>query len=139
MNADEQRKAAAFMYSDVPAKKQPSLPSAYIEDQSGRIHKDRFVITFLGLMADHVFSECDDNKSYDLYDQEDMLQRTQKGLDERDTTQRVILNREELIRLLQPMTSDWVMFRIATDYPVKICGEIGDVKAAAYVAPRVEN
>lgn len=138
MNADETRKAAAFMYSDISAKKQPALAPDYLQDNSGRCHKDKFVITFVGLFADMIFEGRDGNNSYDLYDQEDMLQRTQKGMEDRDLMQRVIVNREELIKLLQPMTSDWVMLKIADDYPVKICGEIGECKVAAYLAPRIE-
>ena len=140
MNADETRKASAFMYYDVKTKDQPALPDCYIEDMAGRMSKDRCVITFLGDMAKEVFDETDSTvQNYALYDSEDDLRRSQQPIKDHDMMQRVVLNRELLLKLLAPMTSDYVILKIADDYPCKICGEIGDQYAAAYIAPRIDE
>ena len=140
MNADETRKASAFMYYDVKTKDQPALPDCYIEDMAGRMSKDRCVITFLGDMAKEVFDETDSMvQDYQLYDSEDDLRRSQQPIKDHDNMQRVALNRELLMKLLAPMTSDYVILKIADDYPIKICGEIGDQYAAAYIAPRIDE
>jgi hypothetical protein len=44
-----------------------------------------------------------------------------------------------LLKLLQNLTSDYVMFMIADSGIMVMRGEVGDVHAAAIIAPRIEE
>lgn len=140
MNADEMRKAAAFMEFDVKKSEQKPIAGEYLSEYSGRMNKDRTVITFLGPFALAVFEGGDSEMDYTLYNDKGEYRRgDQKPIIDSENTQRVVVDRSVLMKLLEPMTSDFVMLKVADDYPVKVCGEIGESKAAAYIAPRIDE
>ena len=69
MNADEMRKASAFMQFDFKKSEQDPVADEYLTEYSGRICKDRTVITFLGPFALTVFEGGDGEIEYTLYDE----------------------------------------------------------------------
>lgn len=137
--ADNMRRMSGFMFFDIPKKDQPTLPQEYVDDHSGRVNRDHTVMTFLGPMAECIEHGCDGDILYSLFDaQGDLRKDDQKGIGDFPYSQRVVVNRTVLIKLLENMTSDWVMFKASEDCPLKIIGEIGEIPAAAYIAPRIE-
>ena len=139
MKADDLRRMAAFMEYDVKKAEQSALDERFLTDEAGRLSRDCTVMTFLGPMALRIFEETDGGKIFDLYDGKDGELRSgeQKTVADADDMQRVVITRSVLLKLLEPMTSDFVILKVAKDYPVKIVGEIGESCAAAYIAPRV--
>ena len=138
MKADDLRRMAAFMEYDVKKAEQGALDERFLTDEAGRISRDRTVMTFLGPMALRIFEETDSGIRFDLYEDDGELRRDdQKSIDDSPEVQRVVITRSVLLKLLEPMTSDFVILKVAKDYPLKIVGEIGENCAAAYIAPRV--
>ena len=138
-SADNMRRMSGFMFFDISKKDQPALPQEYVDDHSGRVNKDHTVMTFLGPMAECIEHGSDGDTLYSLFDDQGNLRKDdQKGMSDFLYSQRVVVNRTVLIRLLENMTSDWVMFKASEDNPLKVIGEIGEIPCAAYIAPRIE-
>lgn len=140
MNADDARRESAFMDWYLPKNKQRSVPEGMKRDYCGAMDPGHTVITFLGPMADVMWDLGSDDMTYELYNSDGELEKEeQKQIPRHDNSQRVTVNREWLLKLLTPMTSDWVIFEAATDYPLRVIGKIGDEQAAAYISPRLED
>ena len=140
MKADDLRRMAAFMEYDVKKADQGALDERFLTDKAGRVSRDHTVMTFLGPMALAIFEETDSGKIFELYGDNGELRRDdQKAINDSPDVQRVVVTRSVLMKLLEPMTSDFVILKIAKNYPMKIVGEIGENCAAAYIAPRVEE
>lgn len=138
MNADESRKASAFLYFDMPKKDQPTFDSALTKN-TGRISKDKVVITMIGDAADSILNN-DRNGTFELYNADGYLEnKERKHIPQSMDEQTVVIPRAHLSKLIDAMTGDWVMLKAATDYPLAIVGMIGDEYCGAYIAPRIEQ
>lgn len=138
MIADMSRKEAQFMDWYLPSAKQRSVSDSMTMEYAGAVDPEHLVITFIGPAADALWDLGLTDFDYDLYDSDGEFVRSQGAIPRNPVNQRVVLNRSVLIKLLSAMTSDWVSFDVATDYPVRVCGEIGDRTAGAIIAPRLE-
>lgn len=121
----------------LPKAKQRTVPPEMVNDYSGAKDPDSVVITFLGPMAEVLREREESQMDYDLYDQNGNYLRLQKPIPRHANNQRWVCSREVLLKLLEPMTSDHVIFELSEDYPARILGQIGDRACAAFVAPRI--
>lgn len=140
MIADDARRESAFMDWYLPKNKQRTVPAVMTQDYCGAVDPGHTVITFLGPMADCAWDHgCSPDMTFDLYNHEGEYRGETRITPLSENNQRVVVNREWLLKLLAPMTSDYVILEAAENYPLRIIGEIGERKAAAIIAPRLEE
>jgi len=143
MKADVTRQMVRFMETDLPEKKQIDLTVPQMCGERAVISMDHVVVTGFDNAAELIFSDgarsvpTDSIVNPDNPEFVENLHRLElpSYLDERTVT----VDRAKLVKLLSALTSDFVKIRVATDYPLLICGEIGEQTAAAAIAPRIEN
>lgn len=136
--ADDARRKAAFLYYDVPKKEQPVFDDE-MKKHYGRMSADRVAITMIGTAADDLFNN-ERYGTYELYDDSGNLRNKEhKHIPPGNYEQKVAIPRWILQKLLDAMTSDWVLLRVADDYPVCVIGMIGEDNVAAYIAPRIDE
>lgn len=141
MTADMTRQEVRFIRWDVPTRKQEDLLDAVKDGERGRLDYGRFVFTALGESAVALWAADGSKMEY--------VTTTKDGTDgDTVTSGRVpkvkgtnaCYNREWLVKILSNMTSDYVMLRIDDSSTVlTMMGMVGEKKAAAMMAPRVEE
>jgi len=143
MKADVTRQMVRFMETDLPEKKQIDLTVPQMCGERAIISMDHVVVTGFDNAAELIFSDVARSVPTDSIvnpDNPEFVENPHRlelpsYLDERTVT----VDRAKLVKLLSALTSYWVKIRVATDYPLLLCGEIGEQKAAAAIAPRIEN
>lgn len=136
--ADNARKEAAFLYYDVPKKDQPVFDDE-MKKHCGRMSADHISITMIGSAANDLFYN-ERNGTYELYDDNgELCSKDHKHIPPGDSEQSVVIQKSILMKLLEPMTTDWVLLRVADDYPICVIGKIGEDTAAAYIAPMIDE
>ncbi len=140
MTADMTRQKVRFIRWDIPDKKQEDLPADVAEGRTARMDHDHITFTAIGDAAATLW--------YGTPDRIDYRSTLEDGSDSEVFTSRPFpqvhgdircYNRSILLKLLQNLTSDYVMFMIADSGIMVMRGEVGDVHAAAIIAPRIEE
>lgn len=138
--ADDARKEAAFLYWRLPKNKQPQVPQELTEGQAAVIDGTRITITALGPTADMMLrNDPAGDRLMETYSEDgELSNRERKMIELDDDLGTFVVNRETLLKLLAPMTSDYVTLNFSGRGGVWVLGGmIGDKTAAAYLAPRV--
>ena len=136
--ADNARKESAFIFYDMPKKDQPTVDPGY-KDNAARMSMDHVTLTMIGTAAKHAFNGEGPDKM-EVFDAEGNLRNPEfKHFNYDIEGFRVAVPVSMLRKILEPMTSDWVMLKIRTDYPLAAVGMIGDEYCAAYIAPRIDE
>ena len=143
MKADVTRQMVRFMETDLPEKKQIDLTVPQICGERAVLSMDHVVVTGFDNAAELIFGDIAVSVPTDSIVNPDNPEFTENPhrlelpsyLDERT----VAIDRMRLIKVLSALTSDYVKIRVASDYPLLLKGEIGEVTAAAAIAPRIEN
>ncbi len=134
MTADETRMKAAFIQWDVPPKKQENLCPASEHGDAARMDARQIVFTALEDAAEAIWYGAE----FSYYKASDPLNlRTFKKSDF-GPYETVAVDRKVLIKILENMDSDFVRFKVSTDAPLRLLGEIGETPAGAAIAPRVD-
>ena len=141
MTADMTRQEVRFVRWDVPTRKQEDLLDAVKDGERGRLDYGHCVFTALGESAVALWAADGSKMEY--------VTTTKDGTDgDKVTSGRVpkvkgtnaCYNREWLVKILSTMTSDYVKLRIDDSSTVlAMMGMVGKKKAAAMMAPRVEE
>ena len=141
-SADNSRKEAAFLFYWIPKAKQPTPSPEQTEGQTAQMSEDRICITCIGTTADMI---ANDDGSGDLLIPILSGDKTLFGeishpewKAPHPETESYACDRSVLLKLLEPMTSDWVRFRFGPGGVFIIDGNIGDKACAAYLAPRFD-
>lgn len=141
MTADMTRQEVRFIRWDVPTRKQEDLPDEVKDGERGRLDYGRCVFTALGESAAALWATDGSKMGY--------VTTTKDGTDDdivigghipkvKGTS--AIYNREWLVKILSNMTSDYVKLRIDDSSAVlAMMGLVGEKKAAAMMAPRIEE
>ena len=132
--ADDARKEAALLYWRVSKNKQPQVPQELSEGQGAVVDDTHITITALR-------NDLAGDRFMETYTEDGELSNKEcKMIQIDDDLGTFVVNRETLLKLLTPMTSDYVMLQFSGRSGVWILGGmIGDTAAAAYLAPRVES
>lgn len=140
--ADDARREAAFLYWRLSKNKQPQVPQEISDGEGAVIDDTHITLTALGRTAlmmiglvPHTDSEVD------LYTESgEACQRGFKIIDADMDLGTFEVDREKLLKLLSPMTSDYVTLNFSSRRGVwMLGGMIGDKPCAAYLAPRIED
>ena len=140
MTADMTRQKVRFIRWDISEKKQEDLPADVAEGRSARMDRGHLTFTAIGDAAATLW--------YGTPDRIDYRQTLEDGSDGEIFVSRPFprvdgeircYNRNILMKLLQNLTSDYVMFKIADSGIMVMRGEVGEVRAAALIAPRIEE
>lgn len=137
--ADEARKEAAFLYWRLPKNKQPQVPQELTDGQGAVVDDTHITMAALGSTAEMMLrNDPAGDRLMDLYTEDGMLSRSGAKLFTIDEDLGLFaVSRETLLKLLSPMTSDYVTLQFSGRQGVWILGGmIGDKTAAAYLAPR---
>ena len=140
--ADDARKEAAFLYWRLPKNKQPQVPQELTEGQGAVVDDTHITIAALGDTADMMINnDPAGDRFMETYTEDGELSNKEcKMIPIDDDLGTFVVNREILLKLLTPMTSDYVMLQFSGKQGVWVLGGmIGDKTAAAYLAPRVES
>lgn len=140
--ADDARKEAALLYWRVSKNKQPQVPQELSEGQGAVVDDTHITITALGRTAELMLrNDLAGDRFMKTYTEDGELSNKEcKMIQIDDDLGTFVVNRETLLKLLTPMTSDYVMLQFSGRSGVWILGGmIGDKAAAAYLAPRVES
>jgi hypothetical protein len=140
--ADDARKEAAFLYWRMPKNKQPQVPQELAEGQGGVIDDTHVTITALDVTAANMLrNDPHGDRLMTTYTEDGELSNKEFKMIDIDADLGVFtVDREKLLKLLTPMTSDYVSLRFSGRGGVWIiAGMIGEKIAAAYLAPRVEQ
>lgn len=137
--ADEARKEAAFLYWRLPKNKQPQVPQELSDGQGAVVDDTHITMAALGSTAEMMLrNDPAGDRLMDIYTEDGMLSRSGAKLFTIDEDLGLFaVSRETLLKLLSPMTSDYVTLQFSGREGVWILGGmIGDKTAAAYLAPR---
>lgn len=139
--ADDARREAAFLFWRLPKNKQPQVPQELTEGQGAVVDDTHITITALGATADMMLkNDPAGDRLMPTYTEDGELSNKgckMIGID--DDLNTFAVSRETLLKLLTPMTSDYVMLQFSGRGGVWILGGmIGEKTAAAYLAPRVD-
>ena len=137
MTADDTRLAASFIQWDIPPKKQKDLEDEIAAGDAARMDRNRVVFTAVGVAACRIFENEEFSYRPENVKQELGSLHKSKRCDRDD--QRVKVNRNTLIKLLENMNCKYVKLGVTTDYPLLILGEIGKEYAGAAIAPVFEE
>lgn len=138
--ADDARKEAAFLYWRLPKNKQPQVPQELTEGQAAVVDGTHITITALGSTAEMMLrNDPAGDRLMETYTDDGELSNKQcKMIELDDDLGLFAVSRETLLKLLAPMTSDYVTLNFSGRGGVWVLGGmIGDKTAAAYLAPRV--
>ena len=141
MTADMTRQEVRFIRWDVPARKQEDLLDAVKYGEHGRLDHGHGVFTALGKSAVALWAADGVKMEYVTT----MKDGTDSGTVISGHIPKVkgtnaIYDREWLVKILSNMTSDYVRMRIDDSSTVLVMmGLVGEKKAAAMVAPRIEE
>ena len=144
MKADVTRQMVRFMETDLPEKKQIDLTVPQMCGERAVISMDHVVVTGFDNAAELIFSDVARSVPTDSIvnpDNPEFVENPHRlelpsNLDKART---VTVDRAKLVKLLSALTSEFVKIRVRSDYPLLLCGEIGEQTAAAAIAPRIEN
>lgn len=143
MKADVTRQMVRFMETDLPEKKQIDLTVPQKCGERAVISMDHVVVTGFDNAAELIFSDVARSVPTDSIvnpDNPEFVENPHRlELPSYPDERTVTVDRAKLVKLLSALTSDFVKIRVATDYPLLLCGEIGEQTAAAAIAPRIEN
>ena len=137
--ADEARKEAAFLYWRLPKNKQPQVPQELTDGQGAVVDDTHITMAALGSTAEMMLrNDSAGDRLMDIYTEDGMLSRSGAKLFTIDEDLGLFaVSRDTLLKLLSPMTSDYVTLQFSGREGVWILGGmIGDKTAAAYLAPR---
>ncbi len=134
MTADETRMKAAFIQWDIPPKKQENLCPASEHGDAARMDAKHIVFTALEDAAEAIWY----GKEFDYYMPEDPLYIKKFPKNDGLLYETVAVDRKILIKILDSMDSDFVRFKVSTDAPLRLLGEIGETPAGAAIAPRID-
>lgn len=140
--ADEARKEAMFLYWRLPKNKQPQVPQELTEGQAAVVDGTHITITTLGSTAEMMLrNDPAGDRLMETYTDDGELSNKQCKMIELDDDLGIFaVSRETLLKLLAPMTSDYVTLNFSGRGGVWVLGGmIGDKTAAAYLAPRVSE
>lgn len=140
--ADDARKEAAFLYWRLPKNKQPQVPQDLTEGQGAVIDNAYITIAALGSTAEMMLrNDPAGDRFMETYTEDGELCNKQwKMITLDDDLGLFAVSRETLLKLLAPMTSDYVTLNFSGRGGVWILGGmIGDKTAAAYLAPEVDR
>lgn len=136
--ADEARKEAMFLYWRLPKNKQPQVPQELTEGQAAVVDGTHITITALGSTAEMMLrNDPAGDRLMETYTDDGELSNKQCKMIELDDDLGIFaVSRETLLKLLAPMTSDYVTLNFSGRGGVWVLGGmIGDKTAAAYLAP----
>ena len=139
--ADDARREAAFLYWRLAKNKQPQVPQELTEGQGSVIDGTHITLAALGVTAEMMLkNDPAGDRFMPTYTEEGEISNKEfKMIPIDDDLGVFAVNREMLVKLLSPMTSDYVTLRFSGKQGVWIIGgEIGEKTAAAYLAPRVD-
>ena len=141
MTADMTRQEVRFIRWDVPSKKQEDLLDTVKNGEHARLDHGRCVFTALGESAVALWAGDGSKMEY--------VTTTKDGNDSGTVITghipkvkgtNAIYDREWLVKILSNMTSDYVRLRIDDSSTVlAMMGMVGEKKAAAMMAPRIEE
>lgn len=140
--ADDARKEAAFLYWRLPKNKQPQVPQELTEGQAAVVDGTHITITALGSTADMMLrNDPAGDRLMETYTDDGELSNKQcKMIELDDDLGLFAVSRETLLKLLAPMTSDYVTLNFSGRGGVWVLGGmIGEKTAATYLAPRVSE
>ena len=140
--ADDARREAAFLYWRLAKNKQPQVPQELTEGQGAVVDDPHISIAALGHTAEMMLgNDPAGDRLMVTYTQDGELANKEcKMISINEDLGLFAVNREMLLKLLTPMTSDYVTLQFSGKQGVWILGGmIGDKTAAAYLAPRVED
>ena len=140
--ADDARREAAFLYWRLAKNKQPQVPQELTEGQGAVVDDPHISIAALGRTAEMMLrNDPAGDRLMVTYTQDGELSNKEcKMIPIDDDLGVFCVDREMLLKLLTPMTSDYVTLQFNGRNSVWILGGmIGDKIAAAYLAPRVED
>lgn len=141
MTADMTRQEVKFIRWDVPAKKQEDLLDAVKDGERGRLDHGHCVFTALGESAVALWAADGSKMEYvttakDGNDSGTVITGHIPKVEGTDAC----YDREWLVKILSNMTSDYVKLRIGDSSTILVMmGLVGEKKAAAMVAPRIEE
>ena len=136
--ADDARREAAFLYWRLPKNKQPQVPQELTEGQGAVVDDSYVSIAALGVTAKMMLkNDPTGDRFMTTYTQDGKLSREELMMFNIDEDLGLFaVDREMLLKLLQPMTSDYVTLQFSGKDGVWILGGmVGDKTAAAYIAP----
>lgn len=139
--ADDGRREAAFLYWRLAKNKQPQVPQELTEGQGAVIDDTHITLTALGVTADMMLkNDPAGDRFMSAYTEDgEIYNKEFKMIPIDDDLGVFAVNRDMLLKLLTPMTSDYVTLRFSGKQRVWIVGGmIGEKTAAAYLAPRVD-
>lgn len=134
MTADETRMKASFIQWDIPAKKQENLYPASEHGEAARIDVKQIVFTALEDAAEAIWYGAE----FPYYKASDPLNIKTFKKSDFGPYETVTVDRKVLIKILENMDSDFVRFKVSTDAPLRLLGEIGETPAGAAIAPRID-
>lgn len=141
-SADDARREAAFLYWRLSKNKQPQVPQELSDGKGGVVDGTHITMTALGETAQMMLGVVPvDVSDIDLYTEDgQQCQRGFRLINVDSDLGTFAVSRETLLKLLTPMTSDYVTLNFSSRGGVwMLGGMIGDKPCAAYLAPRVDN
>ena len=140
MTADMTRQEVRFIRWDVPTRKQEDLLDAVKYGEHGRLDHGHCVFTALGESAAALWAADGSKMEYVTTANDGADGDTISGHAPKVKGTNACYDREWLVKILSHMTSDYVRIRIDDSSTVLVMmGLVGEKKAAAMVAPRVEE
>ena len=139
MTADMTRQEVRFIRWDVPDKKQEDLPDPVRNGERGRMDKAHCTFTALGETA-AAFWNGGNRMEYVTTMPDGTDGDFLGGNIPKITGTNACYNREWLVKILSNLTSDYVRIRIDDASTLMVMmGLVGEKKAAAILAPRIET
>ena len=140
MTADMTRQEVRFIRWDVPVRKQEDLLDTVKYGEHGRLDYRRCVFTALGESAVALWAADGSKMEYVTTTNDGADGDTKSGHVPKVKGTNACYDREWLVKILSNMTSDYVRIRIDDSSTVLVMmGLVGEKKAAAMVAPRIEE
>ena len=139
--ADDARREAAFLYWRLPKNKQLQVPQELTEGQGAVVDERHITMTALGVTAEMMLrNDPAGDRLMETYTEDgELSNRECKMIAIDEGLGLFAVERETLLKLLTPMTSDYVTLQFSGSPGVWILGGmIGEKTAAAYLAPRID-
>ena len=140
--ADDARREAAFLYWRLSKNKQPQVPQELSDGEGGVIDKGHITMTALGRTAQMMLGLIPvADQEIDLFTEDgELCQRGFRMVNADLDLGTFAVSRETLLKILTPMTSDYVTLNFSGRSGIwMLGGMIGDKPCAAYLAPRVDE
>ena len=134
MTADETRMKASFIQWDIPSKKQENLCPTSERGDAARMDSQHIVFTALEDAAEDIWY----GNEFDYYEARDPLNLMKYPKNNGGPFETVAIDRKILLKILSSMDSEFVRFKVSTDAPLRLLGEIGETPAGAAIAPRID-